>query len=164
MAGMEALGRLFNVVGALGSGNTPIKFRGASGIAVVVSGSTAVVTVNERSSFSGGDTAIFVIKNVYWTTATNATVAWSKLAFNLAVAPYLTGGPSSGPGPLSTYTHGTTTGLTTATLSVFHIFTSQLSDPNNYVNVVITGSGSGYAIPYDLVSARGPANLEVMGA
>src|SRR5579859_2176416 len=149
MAGQEALGRLFNILPALGSGNTPVKFRGASGIAVCVSGSTAVVTVNERSSFSGSDTAISVIRDVYWTTATNATVGWSKLILSPLV---------------STYTHGTTTGLTTATFSVFHIYTSQLSDPNNYINVVITGSGTGYAIPYDLVHQRGPANLEIMGA
>lgn len=157
MAGMEALGRICNIVPALGSGNTPLKMRGASGFMILISGATAVATVNERSSFAGSDTAIAVIKNVYWTTASNGTVAWSKLTFVNGVAPF-------GSGPLSTYTHGTTTGLTTATVSVFHVLTSELSDPNNYINVVVTGSGTGIAIPYDLVTQRGPANLEVLGS
>ena len=148
MAGMEALGRVCDVI-PIAAGK-PFKLRGASACLFVVTGSAAQPTINERSSFSGSDTAISVIKNVYWSTATDGTVAWSKLVISPAV---------------STYIHGTTTGLTTATMSAFHVFTSQLSDPFNYLNCVSTaGPALITAILYDLVHQRGPANLEVKGA
>lgn len=148
MAGMEALGRLCNVI-PIAAGK-PFKLRGASGALFVVTGATAQPTLNERSSFGGSDTAIAVIKTIYWATATDGTAAWNKLI------------PAS---PLSTYTHGTTTGLTTAAMTAFHVFTSMLSDPNNYLNVVSTaGPALVTAIPYDLVHQRGPANLEILGS
>lgn len=147
MAGMEALGRLLNLI-PIATG-APFKVRGASGVLVWVTGATAVITMTASSSFGGSYTNLACIKNVYWTTATNGTAAWSKLIISPNVA---------------TYTHGTTTGLTTATCSVFHILTSELSDPNDYITCTATGSGLVSVIPYDLVSARGPANLEILGA
>jgi hypothetical protein len=144
---MEALGRVCNVI-PIASGK-PFKMRGASGVMVVVTGSTAVITLNERSSFGGGDTALAVIKDVYWSTATDGTAGWNKLIISPSV---------------STYTHGTTTGLTTALMTVFHVFTSMLTDPFNYLNAVATGSGLCSVYPYDLVHQRGPANLEILGS
>jgi hypothetical protein len=152
---MEALGRLVNVI-PIASGNA-FKMRGGSGVMVVVTGSTAVITVTQSSSFAGTYTNLACIKNVYWTTATNGTAAWNKLAYVSGVAPFSSG-------PIATYTHGTTTGLTTATCSVFHIFTSEMSDPNDYITCTATGSGLCSVVPYDLVHARGPANLEILGA
>lgn len=155
MAGMEALGRVCNVI-PIASGK-PFKLRGASGVMVVVTGATAVITVNTRATFGGGDTVAAVIKNVYWSTASDGTAAWSKLTFVNGVAPFTTGA-------LSTYTHGTTAGLTTALISVFHIYTSEIPDPAAYINAVATGSGLCSVYLYDLVHQRGPANLEILGA
>lgn len=147
MAGMEALGRVCDVI-PIAAGK-PFKVRGASAVLFVVTGAAAQPTINERSSFAGADTALAVIKTVYWSTATDGTAAWSKLIV----------------ANLSTYTHGTTTGLTTATMSAFHIFTSMLSDPFNYLNCVSTaGPALVTAILYDLVHQRGPANLEIKGS
>jgi hypothetical protein len=147
MAGMEALGRVCNIIPIASS--KPFKMRGASSVMVCVTGATAVATLNERSSFGGSDTALAVIKDVYWSTATDGTAAWNKLILSPLV---------------STYTHGTTTGLTTAVMSVFHVFTSQLSDPFNYLNVVATGSGLCSVTLVDLVHQRAPANLEILGS
>lgn len=155
MAGMEALGRLCNVIPIAAS--APFKFRGASTVMVVATGATAVVTLQQSNAFGGTYSNLAAIKNVYWTTQTNGTAAWSKLTYVNGVAPF-------GSGPLATYTHGTTTGLTTATCSVFHIFTSELSDPNNYLQVVMGGSGLCSVYLGDLVVQRGPANLEVLGS
>lgn len=148
MAGMEALGRVCNII-PIAAGK-PFKMRGASAVMVCVTGAAAQPTLNERSSFAGSDTALAVIKDVYWSTATDGTAAWNKLIISPTV---------------STYTHGTTTGLTTAAMTVFHVFTSMLSDPFNYLNVVNTaGSSLITVIPFDLVHQRGPANLEILGS
>jgi hypothetical protein len=148
MAGMEALGRVCDVI-PIAAGK-PFKLRGASAALFVVTGAAAQPTLNERSSFAGSDTALAVIKNVYWSTATDGTAAWNKLIISPSV---------------STYTHGTTTGLTTATMTAFHVLTSMLSDPFNYLNVVSTaGPALVTAILYDLVHQRGPANLEIKGS
>jgi hypothetical protein len=155
MAGMELLGRMVNIIPV--AAGAPFKFRSASVAMFVISGATAAPTINERTSFGGSDTAISVIKNVYWTTANNGTAAWSKLTYVSGTAPFTSG-------PLSTYTHGTTTGLTTATVSVFHVFSSELSDPNNYLNCAVGGSGTGIVVVGDLVHQRPPANLEILGA
>jgi hypothetical protein len=162
MSGMEILGRDVNII-PIASGE-PFKMRGASTAMIVVTGATAVITMQQQTGFGGSPSAFYCIKNVYWSTATNGTAAWNKLTYNLAVAPYLTGGASSAPGALSTYTHGTTTGLTTATCSVFHVFTSELSDPTNYVVATATGSGLCAVVLGDLVSERAPANLEILAS
>jgi hypothetical protein len=157
MAGMEALGRLCNVIPNITT-NTKFKVRGASSIMVVVTGATAVVTLAQDSTFGGSfATAAAVIKNVYWATAADGTAAWNKLTYVNGTAPF-------GSGPLSTYTHGTTTGLTTAVMSVFHVFTSEFSDPMSYLKVTMTGSGIGQIFPCDLVHQRAPANLEILAS
>lgn len=159
MAGMEALGRLFNVVNVNVTTNVAFKVRGASCVAVYVTGATAVVTLAQDVSFGGSfATAAPVIKNVYWrATPGDGTVVWNKLTYINGTAPFSSG-------PLSTYTHGTTVGLTTAVSSLFHIFTSELSDPFDYIKITMTGSGACTVIPADLVHQRAPANLEIQSA
>ena len=152
MAGMEGLGRLFNGFFIASAGTQAFKMRGASGATVFVNGATAQVTVNEGAAYAGPFTAVNAIKNIYWSTAANGTAAWNKLAY------------SSANNPLSTYTHGTTTGLTTAVMSAFCIFTSELSDPNDYVEIVLAGAGTAFVALHDLVVERNPANLEILGS
>jgi hypothetical protein len=162
MSGMEILGRDVNII-PVASG-APFKLRGASTAMIVVTGATAVISLQQQTGFGGSPSSLYAIKNVYWSTSSTGTAAWSKLTYNSTVAPYLTGGPSSGPGPLQTYTHGTTTGLTTAVMSAFHVFTSELSDPTNYLLATATGSGLCYVVLGDLVAERAPANLEILSS
>jgi hypothetical protein len=149
---MEALGRLVNVIPV--AAGKPFKMRGASGVMVVVTGTNAVVTVKEDSSFGGAfATTLAAIKNIYWTTASDGTAAWNKL--------------SLGASPVGTYTHGSAgpPSLLTATVTAFHVFTSELSDPNDYLSITVTGTTpTCTVIPYDLVHQRGPANLEILGS
>jgi len=147
MAGQEALGRVCDII-PIAAGK-PFKMRNCSGVLLVTTGATSAPVLNERSSFGGSDTALPVIKTVYWSTATDGTAVWNKLILGSAV---------------STFTLGTTTGLTTAVMAAFHVFTSHLSDPFNYINFVGGGSGLNYAIMYDLTVQRGPANLEIKGS
>jgi hypothetical protein len=149
MSGMEGLGKLFNIVPNAIS--HPFKLRGASGVAIVAIGSDAVITIKEDSTFGGSfSTTLATVKTIYWTTASDGTAAWSKLI------------PAS---PIGTWTHGTTTGLTTAVVTVAHVFTSMLADPNSYIKITATGTSPVcYALPYDLTPQRAPANLEIQGA
>jgi len=148
MAGQEALGRSFNLVPDAIS--HPFKMRGASGVAIVAIGADAVVTIKQDSTFGGSfSTTLAVVKTIYWATASDGTVAWNKLAVS----------------NIGTWTHGTTSGLTTAVVTVAHVFTSMLTDPNSYLKITCTGTTPKcYTIPYDLVHQRGPANLEILGA
>lgn len=158
MAGMEGLGRLFNAYLIPTTTGKVFKIRGCSAATVLVSGATAIVTLAQDSTFGGGfATAAAMIKNVYWSTQSDGTAGWNKLTYVNGTAPFASG-------PLSTYTHGTTTGLTTATYSAFDVFTSEFSDPNDYLKVTLTGSGIGAIVLHDLVSQRAPANLEVVGS
>lgn len=158
MAGMEGLGRLFNAYLIPTTTAKIFKLRSASAATVLVSGATAVCTLAQDASFGGSfSTAAAVIKNIYWSTASDGSAGWSKLTYVNGTAPF-------GSGPLSTFTLGTTTGLTTATYAAFTMFTSEFSDPNNYIKVTLTGSGIGAIILHDLVHQRGPANLEVVGS
>jgi hypothetical protein len=159
MAGMEVLGRLCNVI-PIAAGQA-FKMRGCSTVMVVcTTTSTGTFTLNQSSSYGGSYTAFAAIKNVYWSTQTNGTASWSKLNYVSGTAPFTSG-------PLSAISLGSggTTGLTTATVAVFHVFTSELSDPNDYLQVVVSGSnGLVSVMPSDLVTQRGPANLEILGA
>ena len=146
MAGQEALGRVVDII-PIAAGK-PFKIRNCSGVMFCLTGATGSCVLNERSSFGGSDTALPVIKTVYWSTATDGTAVWNKLILGSAV---------------STFTNGTTTGLTTSINTVFHVFTSHLSDPFNYLNVTAGGSGLLTAVLYDLSVQRGPANLEIKG-
>jgi hypothetical protein len=160
---MEALGRLFNLIPIASA--KPFRLRGASGVTcvayVTATGATSTVAVAQDASFGGSfATAAPVIKNIYTSTATDGTAAWTKNTFNTAVAPW-TSGPASG------FTFGNASNnFPTALVAVFHIFTSELSDPNDYLKITNTGGTSPglFVLPYDLVSQRGPANLEILGA
>lgn len=152
MAGMEGLGRVFNVVPVCTAGGA-INMRDCSAISFVVTGATAVPTLTFGKTFGGsydsGATAnCNPIKNVYWSTSTTGTVAWAKATITAA----------------ATFTLGTTTGLTTATAAVFTVFCSQIPDTYKYIKCTVTGSGIGAAILHDLTVQRAPANLAILSA
>jgi hypothetical protein len=154
MAGMESLGRLNNIIPV--AAGQAFKFRGASVIQVICLGNDTF-TVNQSSSYGGSYTALACIKDIYWATANNGTVAWNKFAWVNTTT------------PLSAITllssgAGTPAAVTSATCAVFHIFTSQLSDPNDYLKITVGASGTVIVQPMDLVVQRGPANLEILGS
>jgi hypothetical protein len=154
MAGMEALGRVCNVIPV--AAGKPFKLRSAS-VAMFVCTGNDTFTINERTSFGGSNTAINVIKNIYWMTANDGTASWNKFTWVNTTTPLSAITLASGGA-------GTPTSLVNATCGVFHVFTSELSDPNNYLVVTVGGAGLVQAYLGDLVHQRAPANLEILGA
>jgi hypothetical protein len=160
MAGMEVLGRNANII-PVASG-VPFKMRSASSAMVVVTGASAVVTLQEQPGFGGSPIALSAIKNIYWSTSSTGTAAWQKITYS---ATNLTGIYLTNGGPLSGFTMGTTIGLTTAAMACFHIFTTEMADPENYLVVTATtGSPTVVVVLSDLVVQRAPANLEILSA
>lgn len=137
MAGMEGLGRL-NVI-PIAAGKA-FNFTQASGAMIVCTGNDTF-TLDSASSFGGSYAALAVITRYYTNTATDGTAGW--VAHTQAAA--------------STVTQ--TTGTT-----VFHVLTSQLSDPNDYVKVTVGASGLVAVVLYDMTVQRAPANLITLGA
>jgi hypothetical protein len=169
MAGMEALGRLFNVIPAASA--KPIKMRGASGVALLAWNATASVTttltLTQDSTFGGSfSNGAFAIKNVYWTSALDGTAAWNKATYNPGTAPWTGTSANNVSGPANAITfNNTAQNFATAACILVHVFTSELSDPYDYIKATMTGSGGlCVAILNDLVVQRGPANLEILGA
>lgn len=158
MAGMELLGRVCNFI-PIASGQ-PFKMRDASSAMIVVTGATAVITMTQAAGFAGTPSTFLCIKNIYTSTASNGTAAWVKtVSWNIPVQ-------SPPPAALATYTHGSVgpPNLTGVVMSAFTIYTSELSDPQNYVIATATGSGLCYVITGDMVHQRTPANLAILSA
>jgi hypothetical protein len=170
MSGMELLGRDLNVI-PIAAGQA-FKGRGASAYTFVAynasATTTTTVTLTQGSVFGTVSTALYAIKDVYTTTANNGTAVWTKQTYNVAVAPWLAGGPSSGPGPTNTFKFNNVSPGSanySGVCSVFCVFNTELADPYDYIECAISGSGGlVIAIPHDLVSQRAPANLEILGA
>ena len=169
MAGMEALGRLFNLF-PVGSGQA-FKVRGASGVAIVAwnasATTTTTLTLTQDSTFGGSFSGgAYLIKDVYWTTANNGTAAWTKATYNPGTAPWTGAAANNVNGPTGAITFNNTgQNFATATCVVVQLFTSEFTDPYDYLKATMTGAGGLCSvIPYDLVHQRGPANLEILGA
>lgn len=138
MAGMEGLGRVLNVI-PIAAGNA-FAMQGASAVTFVVTGNDTF-TLNKASSFAGSYTTLAVITRYYTNTATNGTATWVKVTQAAAATVVQTTGSTA-----------------------FTVFTSQLSDPSNYLKVTVAASGLVVAILHDLTVQRAPANLAILGA
>ncbi|WP_159056566.1 hypothetical protein [Streptomyces yokosukanensis] len=136
---MYGLGRVFNVI-PIAAGNA-FKMRGASAVTFVCTGNDTF-TVTASSSFGGSYSSPGnIVTRKQTCTATNGTAAWVEA------------------------TQAASNAVTSASGTVvFSVLTSQLADPNDYVKVSVGGSGLVTAILHDLVVARKPANLEVLGS
>lgn len=140
MAGMEGLGRVFNVI-PIASGKA-FKMRGASAVTFVCTGADTF-TVTAASSFAGTYASPGnIISHYYQATATDGTAAWTKQTQAASNAVVQAG----------------------SNTTVFSVFTSQLADPDDYVKCTASATGLVHAILHDLVVQRGPANLEILGA
>ena len=137
MAGMEGLGR-FNVI-PIAAGNA-FNFTQHSGVMFVCTGNDTF-TLKSASSFSGSYTNLAVITRYYTSTATTGTAAWVANTQPAAAT--------------VTQSSGTT---------VFHVFTSQMTDPANYLKVTVGASGLVAAFMYDGAVGRKPANLITFGS
>lgn len=139
MAGMEGLGRLFNVVPiAAGRG---LSLRDCSGITFITTGSdTFTVTCAQGFAGSYGSPGTLTC-NVYKNAATNGSAAWVK--DNSLIS---------------------TNTIVTTVATAFHISGTFLPDLKNYVKVSAGGSGLVTAILHDLNVMRTPPNLAIVSA
>lgn len=139
MAGMEGLGKLFNVVPiAAGVG---LAMRDCSAYTFICTGNDTF-TITVASTFAGSyATPGSIITRTYTNTATNGTAAWVKASQSAANTVVISSGSVA-----------------------FSVFGSQLADPKCYVKVSAGGSGLVMAIAHDLVVQRGPGNLAKLSA
>lgn len=150
MAGMNGLGRIFDVVHDA-SGNM-ISFKNASAISFVskASGASSVAFTTAKT-FSGA-TQNFTTANGYGQTAVwyqntvaNGTAAWTKQTASWS-------------------TNSVTLAGTSGYVSVITVYTSQMVDPYCYIAATGTNTTTVIAYLHDLDIQRAPANLAILGA
>jgi len=137
MAGMEQLGRVWNVVPIAAGVLIPVK--DTSGITFVCTGDDTF-TVKSAATYNGSPTALAAIGRYYSNTAVNGSAAWTDSGDitpvnNVAIA------------------SGTV---------VFYVDESDLPAGAEYVEVTVAASGLVTAIVGDLKVQRTPANLRVL--
>jgi len=151
MAGMEALGRVCNVVAS--ADNKPFRVDLNSGVmfvAVASSTATTSLTFTAATTFSGSytnwTTANSFAQPDHWyqQTVGDGTVAWTKQTASWS-------------------SNVLTIGATSGYVSVVHIFGSHFADTYKYINCDATNA-SLTAVIYDLTVQRKPANLTIVGA
>jgi hypothetical protein len=150
VAGMEGLGRVFNVITNASGVNFSMKQCSAVSVVCQASGASSVA-ITASTAYSGGTTDNFTTANGfgqaphwYQNTSDTGTAAWTKQTSVWTTNSLALAG---------------TTGYT----SVFAIFGSQLADTFDYLN--ITGTNCGVIILFhDLTVERTPANLTIVGA
>lgn len=150
MAGMQGMGRVFDVVhDASGNMFTTkncsavsfiVKSSGAASLAVVAAKTFGGSTQNWTTANGFGQTGFF-----YQNTVTNGTAGWTKQTATWTTNSVALAG---------------TTGYT----SVFCIYTSQYADGYDYIQVTGTNTTTVIALLHDLTVQRTPANLLTLGA
>jgi hypothetical protein len=139
MAGMEGLGRLFNIA-PIASG-AALSLRDAAGVTFICTGNdTFTLTVSDTfggSYATPGNTITKKITN----TATNGTAAWVTSTQSAANAVTISSGSVA-----------------------FYVSGDSLPDGKAYVKVTAGGSGLVTAVLHDLTSGRKADNLSIPGA
>lgn len=150
MAGMQGLGRVFNVVHDA-SGNM-INMSGASSVSFIVKSSGAASLAVVAAKVFGGSTTNWTTANgfgqtafFYQEAAVNGTAAWTKQTATWTTNSVALAG---------------TTGYT----SVITIYTSQFADTYDYIQVTGTNTTTCVALLHDLTVQRDPVNLAIVGA
>lgn len=150
MAGMQGLGRVFDVVHDA-SGNM-FTLKNASAVSFVVKGSGAASLAVVAAKTFGGSTTNWTTANgfgqtafYYRNTTTNGTAGWTKQTATWTTNSVALAG---------------TTGYT----SVITIYTSQFADTYDYIQVTGTNTTTCVALLHDLTVQRTPANLALLGA
>lgn len=141
MAGIEGLGRVFNVVPiAAGQG---ISLASASGVAFLCTGNDTF-TLTLAATFAGSysqPSGWNPITRKYTAAATSGTAAWAKASQSASNAVTIT-----------------------SNTVLFHLLASQVPDTYEYVKCTASSAGLVAAILYDLTVQRTPANLAILGA
>jgi hypothetical protein len=151
MAGMQGLGRVFDVLGVASGNNFSMKNASAVTFIAEASGACSVSLV-AATAFSGGTTANWTVANGFGQTGFwyqnikhDGTGAWTKQT--------------------SSWSSNTLTLTgTTGQMSVFTVYTSQFADTYDYLAATFTNATYAVAILHDLTVARTPANLALLGA
>lgn len=151
MAGMEGLGRVFNVVAS--ADNKPFRLGEASAvtfIAVAASTATTSLTFTAAKNFSGSydnwTTAAGFGQPDHWyqQTVGDGTVSWTKQAASWA-------------------SNVLSIGATSGYVSLVHIFGAHFADGYEYINCDATNA-SLVAVLHDLTVQRAPVNLAKVGS
>lgn len=149
MSGMEGLGRVFDVVAVASSNYISLKNCSAVSFICTASGASSVA-LTAATAFSGGTTSTVTpghgfgqAPHWYQNTSEVGTAAWTKQAAvwtgnSIALA------------------------QTTAYVSVFSMFVSQLADTYDYIEAIGTNCTI-VALLHDLTVQRTPANLQILG-
>lgn len=154
MAGMRALGRVYDVVPGIGNAPTiTVCLKDCSGVGFVMTAlqtATATLTVSGLTHYSGGTTTTWTTAHGFgqpgtWYYRSAATAAWTST----------TGGWSS---------NALTVAATSGYISYVDFLVSELADTYDYISVVAGASTQLQAILYDLTSQRTPANLRIPSA
>lgn len=141
MAGMEGLGRVFDVV-PIASG-AYLSLKNASGVTFVCTGADTF-TVREAQTASGGSVQNIgnVITHYYQNTSTAGAAGWTRQ----------TQAASNAVTQAGAYT------------TVIEIFCSQLDDTFDYIYCHAASGGLVTAILHDLTVQRSPVNLATLSA
>lgn len=149
MAGMEGLGRVFNVISL--ADTVGFNLDDCSGVSLVVTSSGAAsIAVTAAKTFTGSYDAFTTANGFgqtghwYQSTSDTGTAGWTKqtavwTSNSLALAG------------------------TTGYMSVVDIFGSHMADGYKYLKVTCT-NGTLVAITHDLTVQRSPVNLKILGA
>jgi hypothetical protein len=150
MAGMQGLGRVFDVVHDA-SGNM-VSLRNTSAVSFIVKSSGAASLAVVAAKVFGGSTTTWTTANgfgqtafFYQQAAVNGTAAWTKQTATWTTNSVALAG---------------TTGYT----SVITIYTSQLADLYDYIQATGTNTTTCIALLHDLTVQRTPPNLAKLGA
>lgn len=147
MAGMEALGRLFNVVPAAADG-TWVNASYASGITFICTGANAeTFTVTQATTAAGaGSKNLVAVDHVFTNAGAAGATAWAEAATPNEASP-----------------SAVVTTTTAAPVAAFFVNPSAMDDGFKYVKVISSSTGTVIAITHDLVTGRKPSNLPALG-
>jgi hypothetical protein len=151
MAGMRALGRVYNPVFG-GTSATEVQLKGCSGVGVLaLASSTATTSLAVVAATSyGGSTTNWTSANgfnqptVWYQQTAAGTAAWTKQTASWAT---------------STLTIGATSGY----VSYVDFLVAELADTYDYIKITPTNCTI-VLLPYDLTVQRTPPNLAIISA
>lgn len=149
MAGMEGLGRVYNVI-TVASGQGFIMNETSAVSIIATSSGAASIAVTAAKTFAGSYDNFTPANGFgqatrwYQSTATNGTAGWTKQ-------------------PAVWTTNSLALAGTTGYMSVVDIFGSQIADGYKYLKVTGTNCTI-VVVTHDLTVMRTPANLQILGA
>lgn len=146
MAGMDGLGRVFNIVPA--AQGLYIAMRDCSAVSFICTSTGETFAFGEAKNSSGGSAQLFADgakgtypPRYYEASDTDGSVAWVKHSM----------------------TDDTTPSITSGHCIVVTVYTSIMDDGYDYVYVTPGSSGTAIALLHDLTVQRTPANLALPG-